>query len=60
MHLSGKLLKNNEGEYCIKMQISPENPEIYDVPLSEFLDPLLNQNIIFDVLPVTRKWEAPQ
>jgi hypothetical protein len=58
MYLSGKLLKNSDGEYCIEMQISAENPELYEIPLSEFLDPLLNQNVSLDVMPFVKKWEA--
>jgi hypothetical protein len=58
MYLSGKLLKNLDGEYCIEMQISPENPQFYEIPLSEFLDPLLNQNVSMDVEQLVRRWEA--
>ncbi|MHA1792522.1 MAG: hypothetical protein ACTSVI_07745 [Promethearchaeota archaeon] len=50
--ISGKLVLDDEGELCIKMRLTPQNPNIYDIPLSELLEEYMNENIRMDILPI--------
>ena len=50
--ISGKLLTDEDGNLCVKMQISPQNPNLYDIPLEEVLEDYLNREVHIEVFPV--------
>lgn len=48
--VNGIFGKDDDGEYCVKMRISRENPEIYDVTLSEIFENILNSPLQLEIL----------
>jgi len=50
--INGKLTKDEDGAICIKMQISPDNPTIYDIPIEEFFEDYIGRDVLIEVLPV--------
>lgn len=58
--LTGKLLVDAEGALCLEMQLTPENPTLYEIPLKEVLEEYLGQKVAVDVLPVRPREEADQ
>ncbi|MHA1681066.1 MAG: hypothetical protein ACTSUE_08660 [Promethearchaeota archaeon] len=48
----GMLATDDDGETCIKMQISPQNPEVYDIPLSELLEDYMGKRVKIEILPI--------
>lgn len=47
---------DEDGLACIKMQISPQNPEVYDVPLSELLEDYIGKRVKIEIMSVGT-WE---
>jgi hypothetical protein len=58
MRLRGKLMKDDDGMLCIKMQIAPGNPNLENIPLEEILEDMMDQNVVIDVFPLTKRWEG--
>lgn len=52
-------LKEVDGELCIKMQISPQNLEEFDVPIKEVLEEFINKRIVLEVFPSEPRWGNP-
>ena len=50
----GKLLQDEEGHICMKVQISPQNPELIDVPLEELLEDYLNKEVAIEIFKVKK------
>ncbi|MHA1372448.1 MAG: hypothetical protein ACTSWN_10830 [Promethearchaeota archaeon] len=46
------MTKDEDGAICIKMQISPDNPTIYDIPIEEFFEDYIGRDVLIEVLPV--------
>lgn len=57
MKIKGILKMNEEGQLCINAQISPQNPELYDIPLIELLqeEDLIGKNVKIEILPVKKE-----
>lgn len=55
--LTGKLTKDEDGDLCLKMQISPQNPNFYDIPLEELLEDFMDKNISFEIFETVPRWE---
>lgn len=53
----GILTQDEDGTLCLKTQLSPNNPEIYDVPLSELFEEFMDKKVVIDILPVQMKAE---
>ncbi len=51
----GILTQDEDGTICLKTQLSPNNPEIYDVPLSELLEEFMDKKVVIEVLQVQEK-----
>lgn len=47
----GDLKINDKGEICIEMQISPQSPDIIDVPLNELLEECVNKRVAIEINP---------
>ena len=45
-------MKDDDGEICLKMRISPQNPEEYEIPLEELLEDLMGKRVQIKILPV--------
>lgn len=56
MKIVGKLTLDEGGEACIKMQIAPENPTVYDIPLSELLEDHVGKRVKIEIMPIG-SWE---
>ena len=56
MKIVGTLTMDEDGLACIKMQISPQNPVLYDVPLSELLEDHVGKRVKIEIMPVGT-WE---
>lgn len=48
----GILTQDEDGMLCLKTKLSPNNPEIYDVPLSELLEEFMDKKVVIEILPV--------
>ncbi|MBD3350898.1 MAG: hypothetical protein GF364_05370 [Candidatus Lokiarchaeota archaeon] len=55
---NGKLVLDEDGLLCVKMHISPMNPELYDIPLQELLEDLINKDIFMEVFATQKRWEG--
>src|SRR5271157_4581005 len=54
-YFEGRCLVNEDGQVCIHKRIVPSNPEEFDVPLAELLDPFLDRDdIIVEIAALTR------
>jgi alpha-L-fucosidase len=51
-NLKGKLTLDEDGIICIKMHISPGNPELYDIPLAELLEELIDNEVEMEVIRI--------
>lgn len=54
---TGTLIKNEKGDLCLKMQISPQNPNFYEIPLEELLEDYLGKKIAFELFEAVPRWE---
>jgi hypothetical protein len=52
----GKLTRDDDGVPCVKMQISPQNPQLYDIPLEELLEDYIDSRVKIEILPIG-SWE---
>ncbi|MBD3188628.1 sulfatase-like hydrolase/transferase [Candidatus Bathyarchaeota archaeon] len=43
----GRLVLNDDGAACIEIHLSPQNPELYKIPLNEIIDYYLGKDTIF-------------
>lgn len=57
MNVKGKLKINEDGQLCITAQISPQNPEFYDISLIELLEEeeLIGKDVKINILEVKRE-----
>ena len=53
----GQLIKDDEGQLCLRMKITPQSPEPEDIPLEDLFEELMGQNIRIDMMRVSDKWE---
>lgn len=51
----GDLKIDKNGEIYLKMQISPQSPDIIDVPLKELLEECMNQRIAIEINPSEKR-----
>jgi hypothetical protein len=54
---SGTLTLDEDGVISVKMQIAPQNPELYDIPLEEVLEDFIGKRVSMEVLPLSPKWK---
>ena len=54
----GILTQDEEGTICLKTQLSPNNPELYDVPISELFEEFMDKKVVIEILPVQGKNEG--
>jgi hypothetical protein len=57
MRIVGDLVTNEDGELCVKMQISPQNPEIFDVPLKEVMESFINKRVAIEIIQSEPRWK---
>nr|MDO8111687.1 hypothetical protein [Candidatus Sigynarchaeota archaeon] len=50
--ISGKLIIDKDNKLCVKTQISPQNPTLYDVPLEELFESYIDKDVHVDIWPV--------
>ncbi|GAB4315426.1 MAG: hypothetical protein Kow0069_17290 [Promethearchaeota archaeon] len=53
----GTLARDDEGQLALRMRISPQNPQLYDVPLSELLEDFEGKLVRLEVWPVVPVWK---
>jgi len=53
----GVLKKDSNGNLCLKIRISPENPEEYEIPFEELLEEFINKRVKIDIMQLTSKLE---
>ena len=53
----GQLVKDAEGQLCLRMKITPQSPGPEDIPLEDLFEELMEQNVRIDMMRVTDKWE---
>jgi hypothetical protein len=54
----GLLEKDENGTLCLKVRISPKNPEEFDVPLEELLEDLIDKKVRIDIMPIKSRSEV--
>ncbi|MBD3188514.1 hypothetical protein GF325_16910 [Candidatus Bathyarchaeota archaeon] len=57
-HFQGKLVLDEDNIPCVKMQLSPQNPTLYDIPLSELLEEFVDKEIYMEVFRVETRAEV--
>ena len=50
--ISGKLVLDEDKKVCIKMPLTPANPELVDIPLEELLEEYMGKTVHLDIWPV--------
>jgi hypothetical protein len=55
VRIVGKLIQDDEEGLCIEMRISPQNPELFNVPLTEVFEELIGKKIVLEALPLVEK-----
>ncbi|MBD3350795.1 MAG: DUF2961 domain-containing protein [Candidatus Lokiarchaeota archaeon] len=53
IYVCGKIIENEEGLLCMKMKLSPDNPNLYEVPFSEILEDFQNDTVVVETIPKT-------
>ncbi|MHA1681963.1 MAG: sulfatase-like hydrolase/transferase [Promethearchaeota archaeon] len=53
--ITGELTWSEDEGTCMKVQLSPENPLLYDIPLTEFVDFLLDKQAVIEIEGVERE-----
>ena len=48
--LRGKIVIDEDGTICMKMQIAPANPEEYEIPFEELLEDFIGRRVKIDVI----------
>jgi hypothetical protein len=51
----GQLVKDDDGQLCIKMTLGSQSSMIEDIPLEELLEEFIGKNIIMDVFPLSNR-----
>ncbi len=54
----GTLVTDDDGQICLKMRISPQNPEEYEIPMEEIFEDLMGKRVQIQVLPVKQYAEV--
>jgi hypothetical protein len=49
----GILTKDEDGQLCVKGQLSPANPELYDIPLEEIFEEFIGKKVVIDIVRIT-------
>ena len=52
MKVFGKLTIDEDEGLCIKMKLTPQNPDMYDIPLEEILEDYIGKEVRVDILEV--------
>ena len=54
-YFEGKCILDEEGHPCIQKRIAPSNPQTFDVPLVELIDPFLErEDMVFEITAITQ------
>jgi hypothetical protein len=48
----GTLVTDEDGQICLKMRISPQNPEEYEIPMEELLEDYMGKRVQIQLLSV--------
>lgn len=56
MNFVGKLVIDEDGALSLKMRLTPENPELYDIPLTELLEDFIGKDVTMDFLQLVPRW----
>ena len=51
MKLKGELVLL-DGELCMKVQFTPDNPSLYEIPLGDLLEDFVGKRVNIDILEV--------
>lgn len=54
MIFQGKLSIDEGGQLCIKTKLSPQNPELYEIPIIELMEDeeLIGSSVRLEIIPI--------